>query len=278
MALVAVPSIFCFLALVNFLFWCRSNVEDIVAQSYCNAIQLLAFYPTLLISAIPAIRDLPTVKMVVNLVLLLIPVNQISFGLSAVYSVATVGAYNSALVNAPPLTPADYFVFTYTIPGVDGASPGPLLCIAYSVLTAPLWFYLLWRTDVKRYYYSPRMHDVRIVSGRAAEDADVAAERARVEGGGADGALVRIRHLRKEFKSPKKGGKPQPNKVAVDDLSLAVDGSGCFALLGPNGAGKTTTLSMLTGDIRATAGEAWVDGFSVSTQIPTSYLLHGTSP
>lgn len=55
-------------------------------------------------------------------------------------------------------------------------------------------------------------------------------------------------HLRKIFKQPKQHGKPQPPKVAVENLSLGIDGQGCFALLGPNGAGKTTTLAMLTGD------------------------------
>ena len=59
----------------------------------------------------------------------------------------------------------------------------------------------------------------------------------------------------------------QPDKVAVADLSLAIDGQGCFALLGPNGAGKTTTLSMITGDLRPAGGEAYVDGLSVRTQI-----------
>ena len=43
--LFAVPPLFCFLALFNFVFWCRSNVEDVVGQTYCNLIQLLVFYP-----------------------------------------------------------------------------------------------------------------------------------------------------------------------------------------------------------------------------------------
>ena len=60
--LFAVPPLFCFLALFNFVFWCRSNVEDVVGQTYCNLIQLLVFYPSLLISAIPVVRDSPLAK------------------------------------------------------------------------------------------------------------------------------------------------------------------------------------------------------------------------
>ena len=41
----------------------------------------------------------------------------------------------------------------------------------------------------------------------------------------------------------------------------------CFGLLGINGAGKTTTFKMLTGDVQITSGEAWLDGYSVKTDI-----------
>ena len=77
-------------------------------------------------------------------------------------------------------------------------------------------------------------------------------------------------HLRKTFKAAKKrvDGKmrAQPDKVAVADLSLAIDGQGCFALLGER-RGEATTLSMITGDLRPAGGEAYVDGLSVRTQI-----------
>ena len=41
----------------------------------------------------------------------------------------------------------------------------------------------------------------------------------------------------------------------------------CFGLLGINGAGKTTTFKMLTGDVPMTSGEAYLDGYSVKTNI-----------
>ncbi|XP_072549037.1 phospholipid-transporting ATPase ABCA3 isoform X1 [Salminus brasiliensis] len=50
---------------------------------------------------------------------------------------------------------------------------------------------------------------------------------------------------------------------AVDCLSLAVGKGECFGLLGFNGAGKTTTFKMLTGDETVTAGDAFIDGYSI---------------
>uniref|UniRef100_W5LI09 ATP binding cassette subfamily A member 3 n=1 Tax=Astyanax mexicanus TaxID=7994 RepID=W5LI09_ASTMX len=54
---------------------------------------------------------------------------------------------------------------------------------------------------------------------------------------------------------------------AVDCLSLAVGKGECFGLLGFNGAGKTTTFKMLTGDERVTAGDAFIDGYSILRDI-----------
>ncbi|KAK1799184.1 hypothetical protein P4O66_007434 [Electrophorus voltai] len=51
--------------------------------------------------------------------------------------------------------------------------------------------------------------------------------------------------------------------LAVDRLSLAVGKGECFGLLGFNGAGKTTTFKMLTGDETVTAGDAFIDGYSI---------------
>ena len=41
----------------------------------------------------------------------------------------------------------------------------------------------------------------------------------------------------------------------------------CFGLLGVNGAGKTSTFKMLTGEIQMSSGDAYLDGFSVKSNI-----------
>ena len=202
----------------------------------CNAIQLLVFYPSLLISAIPVVRDNPLAKSVITCALqaatlytpgcspvrpgcspvhsrlqrsalqaatlytpdslMILPLNQLSFSLSAIYTVAQVAAYRKAFApeTYTPPSVADFMVWTVDIPNADGSSPGPLLCLVFSIVTAPLWFYLLWLVDVRRYYHPQRATDF---SGPAPadEDPDVAAERARVEGGAAGDATVRMVRL-----------------------------------------------------------------------------------
>ena len=98
---------------------------------------------------------------------------------------------------------------------------------------------------------------------RFVEEADVAAERARIEalGSAARGgrAAVCIERLRKTY--PARG--KAPPKVAVVDLTLGIPDAECFGFLGVNGAGKTTTLSVLTGDTLPTSGRATIDGRDV---------------
>ena len=51
--------------------------------------------------------------------------------------------------------------------------------------------------------------------------------------------------------------------VALDGLSLDIEGGELFGLLGPNGAGKSTTVGVLTTRIRPTAGRASIGGRDV---------------
>lgn len=51
---------------------------------------------------------------------------------------------------------------------------------------------------------------------------------------------------------------------ALKGLDLDVAEGEIFGLVGPDGAGKTTTLRLLTAILPPTAGEAWVDGLSVT--------------
>lgn len=48
--------------------------------------------------------------------------------------------------------------------------------------------------------------------------------------------------------------------LAVNNITVGVKKGECFGLLGVNGAGKTTTFKMLTGDLNATSGNAFIDG------------------
>ena len=78
-------------------------------------------------------------------------------------------------------------------------------------------------------------------------------------------AGIRTQELRKVFNTPPPLGagggfgpirksKDQPAReiVALDGLSLDVEGGEIFGLLGPNGAGKSTTVGILTTRVRPT--------------------------
>jgi branched-chain amino acid transport system ATP-binding protein len=53
--------------------------------------------------------------------------------------------------------------------------------------------------------------------------------------------------------------------VAVDAVSCSFAPGTLTAIVGPNGAGKTTYFNLISGQLRASAGEVWLDGENVST-------------
>jgi ABC-2 type transport system ATP-binding protein len=57
----------------------------------------------------------------------------------------------------------------------------------------------------------------------------------------------------------------QPERKALDAVSLAVPRGSFFGLLGPNGAGKSTLINILAGLVRKTSGKAAVWGYDSVT-------------
>jgi cell division transport system ATP-binding protein len=51
-----------------------------------------------------------------------------------------------------------------------------------------------------------------------------------------------------------------PNVRALDRVSLRLEQGELAVLVGPTGAGKTSLLRLLSGELRPTAGEVWLDG------------------
>jgi len=65
--------------------------------------------------------------------------------------------------------------------------------------------------------------------------------------------------------------------VAVKDVSLTVEPGELRAVIGPNGAGKTTFFNMLTGQLRADAGEVRFKGERLSGLPPYAVWRRGVS-
>ncbi len=68
------------------------------------------------------------------------------------------------------------------------------------------------------------------------------------------------------------------NLTAVNKLNLEIRQGELFSLLGVNGAGKTTTIKMLTCLTKPSNGDAFVGGFSITTQLEQVKQLIGVSP
>ena len=60
---------------------------------------------------------------------------------------------------------------------------------------------------------------------------------------------------------------------AVNDVSFEVQAGEVFGYIGPNGAGKTTSMRILATLDEPTAGDAFVDGFSVTEDPDRAYGL-----
>jgi ABC-2 type transport system ATP-binding protein len=65
---------------------------------------------------------------------------------------------------------------------------------------------------------------------------------------------------------------------AVQGVSLSVDSGEIFSLLGPNGAGKSTTISMLSGLLAPTDGDAFIMGHSVTKEPEAAKASLGVVP
>jgi cell division transport system ATP-binding protein len=52
------------------------------------------------------------------------------------------------------------------------------------------------------------------------------------------------------------------DRVALDDINLALEPGEFAFLVGPTGAGKTTLLKLVNRELRPTAGEVWLDGLA----------------
>uniref|UniRef100_A0A8C6KCC1 ABC transporter domain-containing protein n=1 Tax=Nothobranchius furzeri TaxID=105023 RepID=A0A8C6KCC1_NOTFU len=130
-----------------------------------------------------------------------------------------------------------------------------------------------------KFFCKPRLISVTPPSAEE-EDVDVARERRRVYEGGAQNDLLRTYDLTKVTLSWYKIMSPilsfqTPLKL---ENHLKQLGIGCFGLLGINGAGKTTTFKMLTGDIPVSSGEAFLNGYSIRTEMRHVHQNMGYCP
>jgi ABC-2 type transport system ATP-binding protein len=85
--------------------------------------------------------------------------------------------------------------------------------------------------------------------------------------------MLETRDLAKTFGNAQKG-----EVQAVKGIDLQIEKGEIFSLLGPNGAGKTTTISMISGLIEPTRGDAFIGGYSITRQPLEAKRLLGVVP
>ncbi|XP_020809672.1 ATP-binding cassette sub-family A member 1-like [Drosophila serrata] len=150
--------------------------------------------------------------------------------------------------------------------------PGILPEIVYLVVVGIFLFLFVIIHDTKLFQGLGKLcKSKKRSAGGSSENPDVVAERTLVR------ELLRSRrkqipllvdNVRKQYKK----------KLAVRGVSFHVGSAECFGLLGINGAGKTSVFKMLTGDHEITSGDAYIDGFSVSTQMRNARHKIGYCP
>lgn len=83
--------------------------------------------------------------------------------------------------------------------------------------------------------------------------------------------IVDVQQLRKQYNPPE-------GETAVKGISFHINQGEIFSLLGPNGAGKTTTISILSGLLAPTSGEATIGGYSIKNNIRDVKQIIGVVP
>ncbi|KAB0796441.1 hypothetical protein PPYR_10502 [Photinus pyralis] len=103
------------------------------------------------------------------------------------------------------------------------------------------------------------------------EDSDVITEKEKIQNMSAEEikehSLV-LKDVTKYYK----------NFLAVNRICLSVNRYECFGLLGVNGAGKTSTFKMMTGDVKISEGDAWVNGLSLKSKMKEIHQMIGYCP
>ncbi|EFA79500.1 ABC transporter A family protein [Heterostelium album PN500] len=149
----------------------------------------------------------------------------------------------------------------------------PLIYLAGHAVVWTIWILLLdYAPEIKGALKNPK--NVQSPKVPDDEDSDVTSERQRLHTLKDNDEVLVMRELHKMF--PGKG--KNPAKIAVNNTTLGIPRGQTFGLLGMNGAGKTTTLSMLSGDLVASAGSATINGFDLISQRSKALRSIGSCP
>ncbi|CAH0549112.1 unnamed protein product [Brassicogethes aeneus] len=173
------------------------------------------------------------------------------------------------------------------------------------IINIPFWFVVLMILDIKKSggkvgdafnFIKSNKQDPNADDGSELsdigenEDNDVKMERQKVKNlmheAPTKPPVVMVQNLHKEYVKDQEYccqngddlDTPEPPKVAIRSLSLAVSAGEVFGLLGHNGAGKTTTMRIITAEEVPTRGRVHISGASITSNMSSAFQLMGYCP
>ncbi|XP_017880849.1 ATP-binding cassette sub-family A member 5-like isoform X1 [Ceratina calcarata] len=276
---------------------CLSYIFDKMDSAQSILPNLATFFgiiPFILVTSLDMLSRSGTAAFILHVIFSLL--NTLYVPYAAVYYVGRVHLMCSINAACHHLTMSDYLT-------------AEIILMAFGVLLhCPLWFFVLLLLDIKK--SGGNVSDVfkhflrnggsigeEIMENSDIgehEDADVKAERQKVfnlitSSSVQEPPVVLVQNLRKEYrpqesvscsccsKQDEEASQIQ-RKVAVRNLSLAVEPGEVFGLLGHNGAGKTTTMKIVIAEEAATRGRVQIGGHNINSQMTEAFRQMGYCP
>ncbi|XP_046734287.1 cholesterol transporter ABCA5-like isoform X1 [Diprion similis] len=282
------PSSILFSSCLSYIFDKMDSAQSILP----NIVTIVGMVPFLLVMGLDMLGLGGTAAFALHVVLSLLNTMYVPY--AAVYYVDRVHLMCSINAACHHLTMSDYLTTEIILMAVG------------VILHIPIWFIILVMLDIKKTggnisdalkYFLRNGGSIgeEIMENSDVgehEDSDVKAERQRVfnlmAASVQEPPVVMVQNLRKEYRNreitpcsccTKRDDEPVPKrKVAVRNLSLAVEPGEVFGLLGHNGAGKTTTMKIIIAEEAATRGRVQIGGNNITSQITEAFRQMGYCP
>ncbi len=132
--------------------------------------------------------------------------------------------------------------------------------------------FILENSSIISITFSKLFRSAEIIPQSQVLESDVDAEAERIRNSNIEELIDQepfvLKNLSKVYKSRR------VKSLAVNNLSVGIKPKECFGLLGLNGAGKTTTLKIITSELRASDGSAFVNGVDIVNSLVKNNKLN----
>ncbi|XP_031848316.1 cholesterol transporter ABCA5 isoform X1 [Nomia melanderi] len=284
------PASMLFSACLSYVFDKMDSAQSILP----NIATFIGLIPFILVMSLDMLGLSGTAAFVLHVIFSLL--NTLYVPYAAVYYVGRVHLMCSINAACHHLTMSDYLTTE-------------IIIMAFGVLLhCPVWFFILLLLDTKK--SGGNISDIFkhfLRNGGSVgeeimenadigehEDADVKAERQKVfnlitSSSVQEPPVVLVQNLRKEYRQRESGScsccskqdeeaSQIQRKVAVRNLSLAVEPGEVFGLLGHNGAGKTTTMKIIIAEEAASRGRVHIGGHNIYSNMSEAFRQMGYCP